>query len=191
MDKYNDFISLYEFLRTYEKENIITWLEKSWTGKDKQESLLRLFSKLNLISKLYDYDICDGNFNLNTIHKSDNITNIFYDDENISRKLKDNGDSSDLTCISKDKTTILAISSKNLTKYNIGKLDIEKISSNIKQYSSKYEKAKIGLCVRSKDGINTTIINAKESSKKSIKDYLDDISDTFEPEESKSYRLFF
>ena len=54
MDTFKD---LYEFLQSYEETHIITWLEKPWVGKDKQESLLRLFAGLGLIDKLKSYDI--------------------------------------------------------------------------------------------------------------------------------------
>jgi hypothetical protein len=56
------FKELYQFLQTYDEKNIIGWLEKPWKGKDKQESLLRLFAGLDLIQKLKNYDVCKGNF---------------------------------------------------------------------------------------------------------------------------------
>ena len=60
------FVDLYNFLQNY-SDNIISWLENPWKGKDKQESLLRLFAHLGLINKFKDYDICKGNFNSKTI----------------------------------------------------------------------------------------------------------------------------
>ena len=51
-DEMDSFKDLYEFLQLYEENNILTWLEKPWVGKDKQESLLRLFAGLGLIDKL-------------------------------------------------------------------------------------------------------------------------------------------
>ena len=63
------FKDLYEFLQLYEENNIITWLEEPRVGKDKQESLLRLFAGLGLIEKLKSYDICKGNYNEKTITK--------------------------------------------------------------------------------------------------------------------------
>ncbi len=47
--------------------SIINWLNDEndkWQGKDKQESLLRLFAGLKLIDKLKEFDVCKGNFNL-------------------------------------------------------------------------------------------------------------------------------
>ena len=48
----NTFNELYKFLQLYEENNILNWLEKPWNGKDKQESLLRLFAGLGLIDKI-------------------------------------------------------------------------------------------------------------------------------------------
>ena len=61
------FKDLYEFLQLNEEDNIIKWLETPWIGKDKQESLLRLFAGLGLIDKLKSYYICKGNYNKKTI----------------------------------------------------------------------------------------------------------------------------
>jgi len=78
MDTFKD---LYEFLQLYEENNIFTWLEKPWIGKDKQESLLRLFAGLGLIDKLKSYDICKGNYNEKTITKNTTIKDVFYNEE--------------------------------------------------------------------------------------------------------------
>ena len=61
------FVDLYFFLRNYEQDSILGWLKDSWKGKDKQESLLRLFGGLGLVKKLENYNVCKGNFNLQTI----------------------------------------------------------------------------------------------------------------------------
>ena len=66
MSDMNTFKDLYKFLQQYERHNIITWLEDKWVGKDKQESLLRLFTGLGLIEKLNTYHMCKGNFNKNS-----------------------------------------------------------------------------------------------------------------------------
>ena len=70
MDTFKD---LYEFLQLYEENNIITWLKEPWVGKDKQESLLRLFAGLGLMYKIKSYDICKGNYNKKTIRELDII----------------------------------------------------------------------------------------------------------------------
>jgi hypothetical protein len=97
----NTFKDLYEFIQLYEEDNIIKWLEDHWVGKDKQESLLRLFAGLGLIDKLKSYNICKGNFNKKTIIKYTSVKDIFYNKKNNLIKLKDKGDSSELTGIYK------------------------------------------------------------------------------------------
>ena len=36
---------LYCFFQSYEEDDIRPWLEERWEGKDKQESVLRLFAR--------------------------------------------------------------------------------------------------------------------------------------------------
>ena len=74
----NTFKDLYNFLQDYKDDNIIKWLNDPWQGKDKQESLLRLFSGLGLIEKLNKFNVCKGNFNLKTISKHQSLHDIFY-----------------------------------------------------------------------------------------------------------------
>ena len=131
----NTFKDLYEFLQLYEENNIITWLKEPWVGKDKQESLLRLFAGLGLIDKIKSYDICKGNYNEKTITKNTTIKDVFYNQEDNLINLKDKGDSSDLTGIcKKNEKHLLVTTSKNLNKTQVGKLDIDKILTNFKQY---------------------------------------------------------
>ena len=145
----NTFIKLYEFLQSYEDENIIEWLENPWEGKDKQESLLRLFAGLGLIEKLNSYTICKGNFNLKTITKHTSLKDIFYDESTVNN-LKDKGDASDLTGISKENDNhLLLTTSKNLNKTQVGKLDIDKILTNFKQYDG-YTMS-LCICIRNYD----------------------------------------
>ena len=146
------FVELYKFLQKYKKENIYEWLEEKWEGKDKQESLLRIFSSLKLIKKLEEYEICKGNYNLGTIEKYKNIQEIFYDEKGKEKKLKDKGDSSDLTGISKkNDKKIVVTTSKNIKKMNIGKLDIEKIITNNKKYEEKGYETVICICIRKRE----------------------------------------
>ena len=134
----NTFKDLYIFLQQYEKPSIIDWLNDHWIGKDKQESLLRLFAGLCLIDKLKHYDTCHGNFNLQTISKIRQFKDVFYNNNELIN-LKDTGDSSDLTCISKtDDKHLLLTTSKNITKLNINKLDIEKILINFQRCNCTY-----------------------------------------------------
>jgi hypothetical protein len=142
------FMDLYEFLQLYKENNILTWLEKPWVGKDKQESLLRLFASLGLIDKLKSYDICNGNYNEKTIKKNTTIKDIFYNKKNNLINLKDKGDSSDLSGI--HKKNLLVTTSKNLNKTQVGKLDIDKILTNFKQYENDGYTMTLCICVRNR-----------------------------------------
>lgn len=147
MSDITTFKHLFELLKLLDQDLTI-WLNKPWKGKDKQESILRLFSKLGLIEKLNSYHICTGNFNLKTIRPITRIKDIFYD-ENGPIKLKDKGDSSDLTGIHKnDDKNILVTTSKNITKMTVGNLDIDKILTNWKQYQSDHTMT-LCFCIRS------------------------------------------
>ena len=142
----NTFKELYEFLQLYKENNILTWLTTPWVGIDKQESLLRLFAGLGLIDKLKSYVICKGNYNKKTITKNATIKDVFYNKQNNLIKLKDKGDSSDLTGICKtNEKHLLVTTSKNLNKIQVGKLDIDKILTNFKQYQ--YEEYTMSLCI--------------------------------------------
>lgn len=143
------FKDLYEFLQSYEENNIIDWLKKKWLGKDKQESLLRLFAGLGLIDKLKAYDICKGNYNKKTISKNSTIKDVFFTNQDHLIKLKDKGDSSDLTGIHKENEKhLLVTTSKNLNKAQVGKLDIDKILTNFQQYKDAGYSMSLGLCVK-------------------------------------------
>lgn len=88
------FKDLYNFLISFEGD-ITEWLKIPWIGKDKQESLLRLFAGLKLIDKLENYNMCKGNFNLKTIETHESFKDVFYNNHKLIF-LKDKGDSSDL-----------------------------------------------------------------------------------------------
>lgn len=138
------FIDLYEFLRNCPYDDIISWLSEGWEGKDKQESILRLFAGLGIITKLTDYTICKGNFNLKTIRPLNGDRDIFYNSKNKPKYLKDKGDSSDLTGYHKTKKELLVTTSKNTGGLTVGKLEIDKILTNFRQYEDEY---KMVLCV--------------------------------------------
>ena len=143
------FKGLYEFLQLCEEKNITTWLKEPWVGKDKQESILRLFAGLGLIDKIKLYDICKGNYNEKTITKNTTIKDVFYNQEDNLIKLKDKGDSSDLTGICRNNEKHLLVStSKNLNKTQVGKLDIDKILTNFKQYEDEEYTMSLCICVR-------------------------------------------
>ena len=169
----NTFKDLYEFLQLYEENNIITWLKEPWVGKDKQESLLRLFAGLGLIDKIKSYDICKGNYNEKTITKNTTIKDVFYNQEDNLINLKDKGDSSDLTGIcKKNEKDLLVTTSKNLNKTQVGKLDIDKILTNFKQYQD--EEYTMSLCVCIRDRIDfETMKNNVEKTNHQLKSLLE------------------
>ena len=149
MTKITTFKDLYEFLQNYSETSILPWLKKKWKGKDKQESLLRLFAGLGLINKLNNYNICKGNFNIKTIEPCTSIKDIFYNNNNNLIKLKDKGDSSDLTGIHKENdNNILITTSKNLKKLTLNNLDIDKIFTYFSQYNEIYT---MTLCIVIRD----------------------------------------
>ena len=160
------FVELYEFLQQLDNSTIKPWLRNNWMGKDKQESLLRLFMSLNLIDKLHNFTFCKGNFNLGSVTKLDNIRDFFYDSKNKQKCLKDSGDSSDLTAMdNNDCNTLLITTSKNYKKYNITKLDIEKIMFYFTDYSHRFN-FKLCIVVTNSNYIDTMLIKSKDTSKK-------------------------
>jgi hypothetical protein len=169
----NTFKELYKFIQEYKEDSIIKWLNNPWKGKDKQESLLRLFSGLGLIDKLRDYNVLKGNFNLKTLEKITTLKDIFYNKSNNLIKLKDKGDSSDLTCISKNNNKhILVTTSKNLSKTNIGKLDIDKILTNFQQYIKNNYTMSLCICIKYYDDYLKMKDNVEKTNKQ-LKYFLD------------------
>lgn len=143
------FIELFEFLVSHDENNIKNWLSEPWIGKDKQESLLRVFAGLGLIEQLNSYHICKGNFNKKTITKISTIKDVFYNEENDFIKLKDKGDSSDLTAVCRENDKhLLVTTSKNLNNTQVGKLDIDKIITYFQQYKDDGYSMSLCICVR-------------------------------------------
>lgn len=161
METFND---LYVFLQLYKDNDIITWLEEPWIGKDKLESLLRLFAGLGLIDKLKSYNICKGNFNKKTIVKNTTIKDVFYNEKNNLIKLKDKGDSSDLTGILKNNEKhMLVTTSKNLNNIQVGKLDIDQILTNFQQYKLEEYTMTLCVCVRNASDFKIMKKNIEET----------------------------
>jgi hypothetical protein len=167
------FKDLYEYLQVYDGDDITKWLEDRWVGKDKQESLLRLFSGLGIIDKLQPYDICKGNFNKKTINKHDSIRDVFYNEKNNLINLKDKGDASDLTGINKKNNKhLLVTTSKNLNKTNVGKLDIDPILTNFKQYSDDGFEMTLCVCIKS-SSVFKIMMNGIEQTNNKLKALLE------------------
>ncbi len=121
-------------------------------GKDILESMLRLFAYTNCLSRDLDWKACSGNFNLGTIQRENNIFNLFYEikNNNISlKKIKDSGDSSDLTIMNSN-GNIIAFTSKNLNKRNMkfNNMDIDKLLMYANEYNVK---VKLGVCCRNEN----------------------------------------
>ena len=158
-------LELFEYLQKNQAESILPWLKKPWKGKDKQESLLRLFAGFGLLTKLEGFNICKGNFNNQTIKEMESFREIFFDEKNKEICLKDNGDSSDLTGISKENNKkILVTTSKNLNKENIGKLDIHQIHDILNEKYKDYEMI-LCICIRDKKKFEEMLKRSQKSSK--------------------------
>jgi hypothetical protein len=141
MKTFND---LYVHLLNEKYDDIRTFLKENWVGKEKQESLLRLFAFFKVIHEFNDYDVCYGNFDKNTIEKAKSLIPF------LKNNIKDNGDKSDLTLVSKDETTLIATTSKNMKNYNIGDLDVQKIQMIFHEKYSEFAK-KICVVIPDKD----------------------------------------
>jgi hypothetical protein len=172
MEEIRTFKSLYEYLQNL--NNINELLNTKYSHIEIQESLLRLFAKLECIKAFDDYTVCNGNFNLQEINKISNYNEIFYNNNNNEIKLKDNGDISDLTMISKDNKTLIATTSKNYSKKTISykELDLLDIIQRFKSYNNKFENTIICICLKSKNQLLNYNPN-KTSQNKSIKKHLD------------------
>jgi hypothetical protein len=167
------FLDLYKFLKHHDTKTIIPWLRDPWKGKDKQESLLRLFAGLGVLQNTQSYLACNGNFNMQTITPMRTYRDVFYKKSGELRFLNDKGDSSDFTGIhKKNKKHLLVTTSKNLTKTNIGGLDISGIITNFQQY--KYSGYTMTLCVCIRDKSEYTIMKKRvEKTSKELSSYLD------------------
>ncbi len=158
------FKDVYDFLQLHSDDSIFVWLSEPWIGKDKQETILRIFAGLGLIDKIKQYYICKGNFNKKTIKKFTTIKDIFYNEKNELINIKDKGDSSDLTGIHKDNEKhLLCTTSKNLNKTQVGKLDIDKILTNCQQYEKDGYTKTLCICVRNMDDFENMKKNIEKS----------------------------
>ena len=172
-DNMKTFKNLYEYLQSNEINNIHEWINDNWNGKEKQESLLRLFAGLGLIKKLDKYKICKGNYNNGTVEVMNSMKDIFYNNKNEEIFLNDKGDKSDLHGLiinQNGKNIILATSSKNINKENIGNYDLRDIKCIHYEKYKDYE-LHICLCVRNKQKTLELVKNANKTNK-DLKDLL-------------------
>ena len=172
--EFSTFKGLYNKLLELEESEFNNLLSKKYVNIEIQESILRLFSFLGLIKELEGYKYCIGNFNKLTIKESNNMKDIFINNDGSDKKLKDKGDKSDLTMYNSKENKFLITTSKNLGTYNIGKLDISDIKVIYDEYKDCGE-LKLCIVVNSKDKFNKCIENSEESSeyiKKIMRDYI-------------------
>lgn len=156
------FVDLFNFLIGC--ASLINWLAEHWDGKDKQESVLRLFVYLGLCDAFDDYVVCTGNFNKQTI-KPATRRELFYNGKT-PINLKDSGDASDLTLMKKDDNKCLFITtSKNKNKYTVGDLDIEKLETYFEQYKKQGYSRKVCICVRDKKAFYDMVKKSHDTSK--------------------------
>ena len=120
------FEDIWRFLDENKTDTIIPFLEEPWQGKDKQETLFRFFNFLCIIPEFKKYNISRSNFSKGeSIKKIKSIENI------LKSNIKDKGDVSDLTI---NKKKLIITTSKNLTNYHLGDLDIDKINSRFEKF---------------------------------------------------------
>lgn len=146
------------------KENMKDLLNFKSEGKDILETILRLFAYTNCLSSKKEWKACSGNFNLGTIQRENKMFNLFYEIKNNNirlKKIKDSGDSSDLT-IMDERGNIIAFTSKNLSKKNMkfNNMDIDKLL----MYASEYNvKVKLGVCCREEQEFQTMVNKCKDT----------------------------
>lgn len=150
-------------------DDFMDWLNKPWDGKDKQESVLRLFCALDIL--LDNYMICKHNFNIGTISPMKNLYEFFYQSHNKPRCLKDKSSCSDLTCISKknEKEILVTTSKRNIRI--IGKMDFQTINFYAKKYKENSYNIVYCVCVRNEKEFYEKL-NRTEKSTKDLKDFI-------------------
>ncbi len=182
------FKDLYNYLN--EISNLDNLLNYNFKNIEIQESILRLFAKLECIKELEEYSTCIGNFNLQEISKIAKFNDIFYYNNELI-KLKDNGDISDLTLISKDNSILIATTSKNYKKNTLSykELDLPNIILKFQLYKNKFKQYKICICLRDKEQFLKYNPN-KTSDDIIIKSYLKDIILLDQKDLIKSFDIF-
>jgi hypothetical protein len=155
--------------------DIVQFQEWFTTNDDKQyiqEALLKLFGGLCIISKLNEFIPAHGNFNMSTFAKQLSYKEIFYKENGDKLNIKQGGDSSDFTMISKTNDKhLLAISSKCLTNEQSGKLDVEKMAFYAQKYVDMGYIVSYGFTVRDKANTDNMISRTHSSSKDLVNVY--------------------
>jgi len=160
------FEHLYYLLQTKSVPEFRVWLtDEPWIGKDKQESIFRMFAVLNMFSQLEGFTVSQGNFSKGEIEALD--FEKFW-----GRKIKDTGDKSDLALFRTDE--LLIFSSKNYETYKVGELGIDAIKTHYEElYSKVYSKLKIGIVVDDRKKLEQACAKAHTSSHLYVKTLRD------------------
>lgn len=167
---------LFQHLQTFEDNyDIRKWLSTDrWTGKDKQESILRLFARLGLIPKLGDFCMCTGNFNLRTIKRQVSFRDIFLTPTNKEIILKDKGDTSDLSGFHKSiPKHILASTSKCLKNLYLNNMDIQTIITNYRPYERRGYTMTLCVVVKDAQEFYTKVVRSERTTRE-IKKIIDE-----------------
>jgi len=164
---------LFLFLQSNPASDIRCWLaQRDWKGKDKQEALLRLTARLGLITKLKDFHMCIGNFNMNTIKTQESFRDVFFTQTNDAICLNDKGDASDLTGLYKsDPKHLLTCTSKCLNRLSLKKLDVDYIATNFRQYEEQGYKMTLCIAVRDADEFHS-VMNRSERTTSELKRFI-------------------
>lgn len=149
--KYHEF---YNLLQKQSDKSIFPLLKVEWEGKNKQETLIRMFINLYLIPQFAGYTVCDGNFNKGEIFPA-NIQDF------MQKSIKDKGDSADFVLMN-DKTII--VGSSKTTCHGIGMMDVDKIALHTSMYPGK--EIKYAFVVSRKKDLFNKLKKAESSSYK-------------------------
>lgn len=165
------FKDIYNIVTECDLEQFEELLCLKTNGKDILETVLRLFAYTDCIKECKDFKVCSGNFNLATVKIEKCRKDLFYEFRNNKtslKKIKDSGDSSDLTLLNKTENTLLAFTSKNLASKNMSfdNMDLTKLFYYGNQYNSFY--VKYAVCCNDRNVFYQMINNAKSTTLKDI-----------------------
>lgn len=165
-------VSIKPFLTTYK-----------WGGKDKLESLYRLFAYLQVIPDFNGYQVMTGCFTVD-----ENSDKKLSGDVTISqlmwKKVKDSGDKSDLTLTNIEKSTIIASTSKNSENLAVGKYDLTQIYTDyIRFHANTYDNLILPIVVPCKKEFEKTVKKARATTQTP----LDIINNRIENVKTKVY----
>ena len=188
-----NFIELFEELKKYDL-SLKTYLSEKWEGKDKQESVFRLFAYMGLIPEFTNitssYSICDGNFNKGSIRPNTNKKILFQS------SLKDKGDISDLSLMKKnsvimERNELIITTSKNLVNYGVGDLDILKIQAIFNKYYKEKFTMRLCIVVRDKNELLRKCETAETSSELIVNDILNPNTIIIDWSDLEKYYYYF